>query len=59
MSEGLSMIYDTLDKFSGKQEWELCCKGECAEGYDGICNLRNVKRDYPEDGICYEPLEQE
>jgi len=63
MSEGLNMIHDTLDFFSGKKspeiklygKWIFCCKEKCDEGYKGQCHLRNVIRDYPENNLCYEP----
>jgi len=66
MSQAMSMINDTLKAFAGSAmsdkpetkiycKWIHCIKGGCAEGYNGMCNLPNVKSDYPQDGLCYDP----
>jgi len=57
---GIDLIHDTLKVFSEKKakiycKWIYCIKENCAEGYNGICNLPNVKKDYPDDGKCYDP----
>jgi len=36
-------------------KWLYCIKGECPEGYCNHCNLESREREYPKDGICYEP----
>ena len=49
MSENTTKLY---------AKWIYCCKEICAESYNGRCNIHvpeNKEKEYPKDGLCYDP----